>query len=377
MIKYRRAMKKGVKIISLILSVILLIVIAAVVVSVIINIRDLSAANVINTITSVWKKSDKTESFYYEGQDVKILDDGLAIVSVNGIEVLDENGEESLISSFTMERPAIESNGTQAVAYDIGGNVAKTFNKSAILNTIDTDGEIISASMNAAGWLAVSTRENLYTTSVTVYNDKGLGAYKWYSGQGYILTAEISDDNKNLAVLVAGEKGSDVVFFRLNSEEEQHRFTLSGEMMFDMHYLSDGSAAALTENSLIIIDKNGEESGRYDFSDKYLDTYCFGDDDNTVISLSDSKVGSSGSISVIDTKGDVSGTAEKKGKVRALSALGNYLAVLGDDSVAIYGKSMEETGSFGVEAGSKSVILRADGSAVVAGEYQATVYRYK
>jgi len=370
-------MRKGFKIVKIILSILVLAIIVVFVIAAVINRNDLTMENIMSTITSVWKKDKFADEFFYDGESAEPLGGGIAVVSHNGVQVLGADGEETLISSFIMDSPALDSNGVQAVAYDIGGNILKTFNKNTVLTVLEPEHEILSAGININGMLTVSTRESMYTTSVTVYDENGNAVYKWYSGSGYILDAEVSEDNKNLAVLVISDSGSDIVYFKLDSEEEQSRYQMPGKIMLDIEYLKNGNLAAISGDEIVFLDGSGQMYSSYDFAGKPLDAYDLSFGDKVAVAYRNGGVGYDGKAVFIDYHGEVLSTVITEETVKDISVGKKISAVLFEESVLLCQPKAEDNISMSVDSGYTDIFMREDGSVLAAGEYQARAYRQK
>jgi hypothetical protein len=137
-------------------------------------------------------------------------------------------------------------------------------------------GRIISARLNANGWLALCTQESGYKGRVTVYNSNGGEEYEWYSAKGYTLSAEVSPNNAEMAVLTLTEDGSRIVFFRLDSTDEVSSSTLSDELVSEIDYIDADSVLAVSEDRLAVVGEDGISDTLYDYAGKYLTGYTAG-----------------------------------------------------------------------------------------------------
>ena len=76
----------------------------------------------------------------------------------------------------------------------------------------------------------------------------------------------------------------------------------------------------------------------------------------------------------MDERGKVIGQVEADGEVLDLSASGNYVAALYSDHLTIYDKRMRECATLSNVSAAREILMRDDGSAVLAGNGSAALY---
>ena len=125
------------------------------------------------------------------------------------------------------------------------------------MKSITASGKIISACLNEDGWLALCTQESGYKGLVTVYNAKGGEEYYWHSAGGYTLSAEVSSNNRELAVLTLTDEGSRIVFFELDNTEEKSSLTFPETLVTEISYIKSDSVLAVSEDMLSVVYNDG------------------------------------------------------------------------------------------------------------------------
>ena len=307
------------------------------------------------------------------------LDGTLVSAGTLGIQVFDAGGSEAYRSSFRMTEPAISAQNGRAVAYDIGGTAARVFGKTDIIASIDTDGAIVSATINRNGWVAVCTQEGGLTKGViTAYNSDGKAVYKVSLATGYALSAALSPDNKSLAILNLTEDGSRISYYSLNSEVIDRAFDLPGGLILDIRYLTGGDVLAISSDSLFIVSRNNRADTLYEFADKRLGGYSL-DGGIMALWLLDYSVGYRGRIVALDEKGNILGDIDTDREIISISCDESYLAILRSDGIAIYDRMFEEMmlseePATVAAAGATKVLALRDGSALAAGDNSAIVF---
>lgn len=124
------------------------------------------------------------------------------------------------------------------------------------------------------GFYAEIGDEPGYLGSVTVFNKDGDAVYKWYSANGYIISADVSDNGKHLAVACEESGRGKIHIFRLDSTEEKGLFE-SDEIIVEVQYLGN-KLCALTEHGAYFVSDMGNTKKHVKF-DGYLGEYSFSD----------------------------------------------------------------------------------------------------
>ena len=325
-------------------------------------------------------RGDSADEFYFEpGVDNAFADinGGLAVATSVGIQCFNKNGEETIRETFLMSNPAIVSSGGTAVAYDIGGTELRVFDANGVKLALTAENPIISATLNSSGWLALCTQARGYKGMVTVYNNKGVAVYKWYSGEGYVLSAAVSPGNTGMAALTLTESGSRIVFFNFNSEDELSSYVLSGELLLEIKYISDNKIFVVGENLMLTVDNSGNAEKIFEYPDEHLNVYSIDSGDFTAVVLSEFHVGGTSRIVTIGKNGAVLSELNTRRAVLSVSAAGEKLAVLQSDGLRLYNMNLEELAVFEGAAGFIQAIMRLDGKALAVSAHLASVYSIK
>jgi hypothetical protein len=309
------------------------------------------------------------------------LGDAVASAGTLGVQVLGGDGNETLRDTFRMFVPAISAVNGRAIAFDIGGTAVRVFDRSSIIASFDTAGMIVSASINRNGWFSVSTQESGgFGGSVTVYNSDGRSVYRFDSGveeSGYVLSAVLSPDNRNMAVLSLADSGSKITFFNLDTDLAVRSTDFPGMLIIDIHFLPNGHILAISADLLVIVDRSGASRALYDFFDKRLGGYIFGDG-IIVLHLLDYGVGHGGRLVTLAEDGVIQGEVVTDREVISMSFGGGYLAVLRSDGLLFFDTLLDEfpaAGEFLSTVGMNRALALGDGLALVAGDHSAVVWR--
>ena len=327
------------------------------------------------------RQVEMADEYYFDvGRNRVFADLGGSPVAAGtlGVQVLDAGGDEVFRDSFRMSYPAISALGGRAVVFDISGTSLRVLSKTEIIVSLETGGPIVSASINQNGWIAVCTQETVGSKGlVTVYNNEGRAEYKVNFARGYVLSAQLSPDNRSIVILNLTDDGSRFSFYNLSSEEVERVFDLPGVLILDMRYLASGEVRAISKDALMIVGNNNASAEIYRFDGRFLGGYSL-DGGFLVLHLLDYNVGHSGCLVTIGEDGSLLGEMETDKEIVSMSVGGGYLAILHNDGIVFYSADLEElpmVEESAFAAGTAKVLAIGEGAALAAGDHSAMVFR--
>lgn len=305
------------------------------------------------------------------------LDGSLIRSSLSQVSVMGEDGNMRFHESVKFRCAAIDSNGKRAVAYDIGGTELYVMDSKGLVHHITCDSEVQSAQLGEDNKLAVVVNKSGYKAAVYVYDAAGQLTFEFDSADKFIMTAAVSDDGKHLAAVTMGQSDgvftSYVVIYRMNRKEPTATCELPGEAVYDLRTV-DNTFCVVAENALYFVANNGTINASYPFEESYLRRCSLQGDGFAALLLGRYKSGAQGTLLTVDERGKVIGEVEADGEVLDLSASGNYVAALYSDHLTIYDKRMRECATLSNVSAAREILMRDDGSAVLAGNGSAALY---
>ena len=305
------------------------------------------------------------------------LDGSLIRSSLSQVSVMGEDGNMRFHESVKFRCAAIDSNGKRAVAYDIGGTELYVLDSKGLVHHITCDSEVQSAQLGEDNKLAVVVNKIGYKAAVYVYDAAGQLTFEFDSADKFIMTAAVSDDGKHLAAVTMGQSDgvftSYVVIYRMNRKEPTATCELPGEAVYDLRTV-DNTFCVVAENALYFVANNGTINASYPFEESYLRRCSLQGDGFAALLLGRYKSGAQGTLLTVDERGKVIGEVEADGEVLDLSASGNYVAALYSDHLTIYDKRMRECATLSNVSAAREILMRDDGSAVLAGNGSAALY---
>lgn len=298
------------------------------------------AAKIDIGISSVESTDKSLISFDYDSDSViDVYKDGIARVTSDNLAIIDNIGTQfqSVLTGFN--RPALITTDKYVLTYDRGGKRLIVTNSFTVLFEKSFEDNIVCVSMNDNGWFAVVTESEAYKNKLTVYNSSFEEVYKINSMTRYILSTDISNDNKHIVVSSVYAKDENITpqlnYYKLSSEESLWNVDFEKSVAVSVVAKDDGSVAALFEWGVCILDSKGKEKYRYEFSNKMLQTFNIERGRYNTVIISESTSGDS-EILVFDNNGKQ--VANQKTDYTALSVdmESDRLAVISFENMYIY-----------------------------------------
>ncbi len=338
---------------------------------------DLSWENIERTVRNIFAGVGYTDSFEYGSSENALFADlsgGLLKLTESEVTAYSVSGEEMYSENLRLERPSLHASNGRAAVYGVGGSEVRVFDRAGLIYELNTDEKVISVSISAGGRLALCTKESGWSGSVTAYDISGTAVYKWYCASGYPSVAAVSADGSEMAVLIIGSEGSNIVFLSFDSETEKARFKLDGKLILDIRFMDNGNLSAVTETGLIMVKPNGESAGTLEFEERYLYSYSLESGDINVLAAADF-IGANMSIVTTGETGEKIGELESEFNVISISACKNRLAVLYKNTAVIYKKDMSPEVTLVLSEPAMSVLMRSDGTALIMGSHSANILK--
>lgn len=140
--------------------------------------------------------------------------------------------------------PIISVSSTRALVYDQGGKSIYIYNLSGKIYTLQTEKEIITASISQNGDFAVATNSDSYASVATVYNNNYKEIFTWNSAKEIITNVLVNPSGNRLAVstldVVSGQYSSKVSVLGFDSADPLHTLDLDSSLALAINNTGKG-----------------------------------------------------------------------------------------------------------------------------------------
>ena len=333
----------------------------------------------------IYARAEKDETgcarlYYYENDATSrfaALGGSLVTVAANQVRVLDERSQVLYQNSVRFLHPDLVSGGDVAVAYDIGGTALYALDSKGLRWQQETEGELISVTVNPHGYVTAAYNRSGAKAAVTVWDGKGEPVFTYNSAQRFVMTAALGRDDRTLATVTMGQEDgkfqSFLVLYHTDSDKEIASTPVDGGVAYALETMQR-EFCAVTEQGLYLLDTGGKLKSSYSYGGQFLRRCAVGDGGWAALLLSRYKSGGYASLITVDNDGNELGGCDIDGEVLDMSTAGRYVAVLFSDRLTIYDKYLTEVATLPDVSEARAVLMRDDGSAVLAGASGASLY---
>ncbi len=333
----------------------------------------------------IYARAEKDETgcaklYYYENDATSrfaAIDGSLVTVAANQVRLLDERSQVLYQNSVRFLHPDLVSGGGVAVAYDIGGTVLYALDSKGLRWQQETEGELIAVTVNPHGYVTAVYNKSGAKAAVTVWDSNGAAVFTFQSAQRFVMTAALGQDDRTLAAVTMGQEDgkfqSFLVLYHTDSDKMVATTPVDGGVAYALETLQR-EFCAVTEQGLYLLDSGGELKASYSYGGQFLRRCVVGDGGWAALLLSRYKSGGYASLITVDGDGNELGGCDIDGEVLDISTAGRYVAVLFSDRLTIYDKYLTEVATLPDVSEVRAVLMRADGSAVLAGASGASLY---
>ena len=291
--------------------------------------------------------------------DATVTNSDLVLMYDDSVKVLDTTAKELSSISHKYDHPVMQSNSGRVLLYDEGGNKFKVQSKTRTLYEKETKYMILTGALGKDGSVAIATRAEDAQSMLTVYNSKEKEIFVWKCAKENIISCDVSDNGKLIAISVLGvENGSvysKVYIFDKKKDSPKASFTYQDSAVSSIRFLSNETLFVLGNNVCSVIKGEKEEKINVSVNTPYM--IHISDNNTAVLVLSKYSSTTQKLVNVYDKSGRELFSNEIDGLVKSVSTDGKYVGVLTDNNVQIYNMKGERVGSANVNTDAEKVIV--------------------
>ena len=319
------------------------------------------------------------EPFTHGGGDrlgIACLDRGYLLASTAGARCYAANGTELSSQVVQMERPVLSAGSRSGAVYDAGGQTVYQFSTSGDPFVYTCDG-VLSARVNAGGWLTVTSLQSHYRGSVTVLNADHRPVMALNYSSVFVSDAILSPDAKTVAVIAVGQNdgafGSSLLLYSTSKEEPFARIDLAGLTVLDLDFDASG-LWLLCDTALVTVSADGKTRCDYEYDPAFLKGYSLGGDGFAVLLLGRYRAGAARDGVTGGHDGVEIARNTLKRQILSLSAAGRYAALLSGRDLVVCTSDLTEYSVLGDPQGARVACVCGDGSTLLANSQEAWLY---
>lgn len=313
-----------------------------------------------------------------------------AISNYGGDALIARNSEIMCVDSNMNTKWSLEKNNTFPVIktkdkyalvynFDVPNAVLIKNGKGA---EIITDNGVIGGSVNENGYFVLITREKGYKAQVIVYTDNGETVYKWHSADSHIIDAEVSPDNKTLAVatvdFTSNAVSGGIMMFNFSQDKPHTGVVSENNIIMDLEFTGKNALLATGDTGAAVYDILGEKKAEYLYGGK-LANYDVDSNGNLVVAVNSSDSAMSDKeITILNKSLKEKGRYSASGTVSCVDSLDGNILVVSDRTISVLSQRGNEVKKLDVNKDIKDAVLFGNGDdALIASGSTAEIVNLK
>ena len=299
-----------------------------------------------------------------------MLGDSLLVVSPNTAQLLRDDGSLLYDLSIQMTSPQISVGKTMASVCGVGGDALYLLDQTGVLRTLRKEGGLCyySARLNKSDYLAVTEQKNGYKASVSVYDGAGEWVFNFDSYDNYLSDAMVTEDCHSVVIVSLepynGVFASRLLVYDLQTGQLKSSTPIQDGLVLDMAVKGD-RIFSLCDKRLTITTLKGETLWDNPFRNLYLNGCALGGKDFCALLLGRYQAGNICTLTTYDKNGEKIASMDLTEEVLDVSAGGNCLAVLYDESLVVYDRELTERARLEETQYAGRISVQEDGSVLM------------
>ncbi len=300
----------------------------------------------------------------------------LCVLAPEELSVYKVSGKKALSVPVLLRSPAISSNNSCFIAYDLGGLNFYVANNRKLLYSGTTEAVITNANMSKSGAFTVITSGPDCKSLVTVYNTSFKPVYRFHSSEKFVFDAAVTPNCRTVAMLtygtVEGKFESTLALCKTNSDRFYNTVSLGDSMPVKIEFLSDSRILVVCDDRTLIVDINGSIISEFSYDGLSLKSFSRGN--HISLLLDNYKNGGNSKLILIKSNGEMLGNIDCSEDIYSVSSAGNYTAVQFSDRCIVYNNTLDVHCEFKIPSSITRCFVNSDGSVISIGDNFATLY---
>ena len=274
--------------------------------------------------------------------DVKYLgmsNSDIVILNDTGVKMIDSSGRQISDFQHNYSSPIIYTHGAQSLVIDAGEKKFRVQTAGKLIYEKEADFELLTGDISKNGSVAIATKSDQGASMLTVFNSKKNEVFSWVCAKNYIVSVDISDNGRYIAVGVIGAQSGDIIsevyLFDINYTEAIRSFELPGTSVAAVEILSGKKLAIIGDNLVTFVNEKGERND-IDVSLDTVSRFCISE--NNIISVVLSKYSSAYSniLKVYSSSGKEISSSDIDFQIKDMYSDGKHIVLLTDGKVVSY-----------------------------------------
>ena len=267
---------------------------------------------------------------YKENAVFGIYGDYLVKCSSAGIAAYNKKGEQVWSRDIALSNPILRTNGDQMLAANVGGREICLIGRDAVIWSLKTDGDILSASLSESGHAAIVIQSQGHRGKVMVLDPLGIEMFTRNIAERFVYDAKISPRGKQVLInsvdTSAGFASTSIEFTDMQGNPFAARIPREDELFPLVRYMDEEGLLAVGNNYVVYYDKNREEKWSREIPGIYSSCIA-GNKYGIIASEGEKGLSRVSEVQVVDSRGKTVSKFQVRDAIVSLNATGSVIAV--------------------------------------------------
>lgn len=302
-----------------------------------------------------FEANEKAGSVIYDSlpdsiENIEKYSSGVVMVTDTAVDYLDSQGNHLASNPHTFSQPCVDIKNTTLILYDKGGLSFRIEKGTTVYDTFTVSKPIVTAGIGKnRNYAYVLNDDGGYQSHLYVYNLQGNKLFEWGSSADYCIETALSDNGRSIAVALLGVKNGEYVskinFFNFRDDKALYSIELPDCTVFGLEFINNKTVAALTDNGIFVINKNGEYEKTAEYSPVEIlhSSSSFRGLKSVAVALHGNL--KTTQVSVFNKKFEELYKLDFTSEVYSVKTSDKYTAVIQNGIISVYNNKGEMTGS--------------------------------
>ncbi len=253
----------------------------------------------------------------------RAMKDTVVSCSKNGITGISRSGKEKWYIEASLDKPLISTEGNKAAVSSRKSKTVYTISGNGDYKSIMTEEPVLNVKIAENGSVAVIMDKEHYNGGVAVYNREGVNEFSWWSGQGSLIDAALSENGRKLAVAVLINEDnmlkSNIIYFDIMDKDSRKKvMTCENELVSALRW-DGGRLIAVSDVRTRILSAAGEQKAEINYEGGVLNLFDISEKGNLVFVTGSSSLDRNQTVSSYTTGGRKKGSFVFDGEIDMVS----------------------------------------------------------
>ena len=297
-----------------------------------------------NSISGITGAASVSDGFPYKvsSNDIERMSmcyNDIALLGDTGLKIVDRTGRTVSDFQHNYSAPLMYSYGRNMLILDAGSNKFRVQTAGKLLYEKEFEFELLTGDISKNGSVAIASKSDQGASMLSVFDAKQKEVFSWVCAKQQIVSVDISENGKLIAVGVLGAEGGDIVsdvyLFDIGYKEPLSRIELPGTSVVRVEILSGKRFVIIGDNLVSFVNQKGERND-VDVSLDTVSKFYVSDNNITAVLLSRYSSAYSNILKVYSSSGKEISSIDIDYTVNNMYSDGKHISLVSDGKLTCF-----------------------------------------